>query len=420
MKKAIRVITAVILAMIIATGSVSAFASSETVVLDFAGEKFEYFYGGKLTEGENNLDFSGDELYLYYEFEAEKDGYYVIETDPWHILWFACAKKTASGRYDDDNLADYSNLVYSETEENLFYFEKGTYTVFADKNEEINEKTTVGIEYAGAELTAVDFDGGVKYGLIYDLDIYCEYDEDIGKYLGIFNSGNATLSFDSGKTYGLELGYLWFESESGITEGENTITFDFVGKPFEKTILVENIDKHIKSVEVTNFDEFDTVEVYYDGCLNDYDVDFTGLEMVVEFINGEKETVVVDSYYTMVKLPNGNPMPIELYCSYDTDDNGNVVFSVWIADTYFTDLVVLPVEAVETSTFENMEHLSEENTNVIIGKTDEIFLNYINILLGESTDEIFSELKVLFENYLTFIPDIVKGIFGNISLFLGF
>ena len=117
MKKTLKTLIAVFLAMIIATGSVSAFAAKETVILDYIDEKYEYFYGSQLTEGKNSIDLSGDELYYYHDFKAEKDGYYIIETNPMHIWWIAVAEETSSGRYIDEALTDYTNISYEEENE---------------------------------------------------------------------------------------------------------------------------------------------------------------------------------------------------------------------------------------------------------------------------------------------------------------
>ena len=418
MKKTFKTLIAVILAMIIATGSISAFAAKETVILDYIDEKYEYFYGSQLTEGKNSIDLSGDELYYYHDFKAEKDGYYIIETNPMHIWWIAVAEETSSGRYIDEALTDYTNISYEEeNEKNILFLEKGTYIFFTDKNEEFNGKTTFGIEYAGAEITGFDFEGGVKYSLLAYSDIYSEYFDETEKYYGFFNPGKTTLTFDSGKTCNIDLWYQMFKSDSEITEGENTIAIEFAGKTFEKTVLVHGIEYYVKSVEVKNFDEFDTVEAYYDGCIKDDNVDFTGLEFVVEFTNGEKKTVVADDLYTEIELPDGNPSPVEIYYEYDQDDNGNACFYLWV---HGEEYAVLPVETVEVSAFENMSHLAEENTIVISEESDEIFWDYINILTSAGTDEFWDEFRNLFEDFFTFIPDIMKGIFSNVALFFGF
>lgn len=416
MKKTLRTLIAVILASVIAMGSMSAFAANETITLDFYDDKYEYIYGGNLTEGKNNVDISGEDLYFYYEFEAGKDGYYIVETVTEGIWWIAAAEKNTAGRYDEENLLDYTAADYSEgdTEKYLYYLEKGTYIIFADKNEEGTETTTFGIEYAGAEITAFDFEGGVKYNLVPDLDIFCELDED--GYYNVFRPGKTTISFDSSKTYDVEFWFMMFESESEITEGENKITVEFAGKTFEKTILVQGIEHNIKSIEVKNFDEFDTVKAYYDGCLDDYDVDFIGLELVVEFSNGEKETLI-ESYEkdAVIMLPNGNPTTIYPDYGYGTDENGNAYFYV---NVHGKEYVNLPVEKIEASAFENIEHLSEENTFVIDEQNSELLWNFIDVLLNVDTDEFFSSLKYFLEDFFTLVPAIANGIFGNFKQFI--
>lgn len=419
MKKTLKTLIAVILAMIIATGSMSAFAAGETIVLDLQDWKDEYFYSSQLTEGENSINLSGDELYFYHEFEAEKDGYYIVETNPEHIWWIAVAEKNSSGRYIDEALTDYTNISYEEeNEKNLFFLEKGSYIIFTDRNEEFDGKTTLGIEYAGAEITGFDFEGGVKYNLIPQVNIiYFYYEENEDYNLFYFIPGNSTLSFDSGKTYDTDIEFLEYKSESEITEGENTITFEIAGKTFEKTVLVQGVEHNIKSVEVKNFDKYDTVKVYYDGCIKTDDIDFSDLEFIVEFSNGEKKTIAADEMQTTIELPNGNPVSVNLYYEYDMDENGNICFDIWVHDKEYA---VLPVEVIEASTNENRKHLSDENTFVIAEETGDILWSYMNFVMSMGTDEVFDEMMVLLENLFTFIPDVMKGIFSNFALFLGF
>lgn len=418
MKRTLKTIIAVILAAIIAAGSISAFAAEEKITLDFYGDEYEYISKGTLAEGENNLSVKGDNIFLYYEFEAEKDGYYLFNYLWDEIIDFVVFEKNSTGKYEAEDSLEYEYLMFrdentanSDLENHLYLLEEGTYIVMIDKWDENIESAKITAEYAGAELTGLDFAGGVKFNLIPNYNLRW-WEEENGERIYEFDTGKTTLTFDSGKSYDVYLYSLDFRYDGDITEGEYDITVEFGGKNFEKTISVYDITHDVKSIEVKNFDKYDTVKRFYDGCLN---YDFTGLEFVIEFANGKKETIVSDGYNMMgIDLQNGNPAYIFLIYDYETDENGNVYFSIRLSDHEFVNL---PVKAEDATKSENAMHLSQENINVIRDEFYSLKWSFEDIFSIWEITELPYVISYFFRNLFTVIPDIIGGIMGNIGKF---
>lgn len=418
MKRTLKTIIAVILAAIIAAGSISAFAAEEKITLDFYGDKYEYISKGTLAEGENNLSVKGDNIFLYYEFEAEKDGYYLFNYLLDEIIDFVVFEKNSTGKYEAEDSLEYEYLMFrdentanSDLENHLYLLEEGTYIVMIDKWDENIESAKITAEYEGAELTGFDFEGGVKFNLIPNYNIGW-WEEDNGDRIYELDPGKTTLTFDSGKSYDVYLYSLDFRYDGDITEGEYDITVEFGCKNFEKTISVYDITHDVKSIEVKNFDKYDTVKKFYDGCLN---YDFTGLEFVIEFANGKKETIVSDGYNMMgIDLQNGNPAYIFLIYDYETDENGNVYFSIRLSDHEFVNL---PVKAEDATKSENAMHLSQENINVIRDEFYSLKWSFEDIFTIWEITELPYVISYFFRNLFTVIPDIIGGIMGNIGKF---
>lgn len=421
MKKTAKTLIAVILAAVIAMGSMSAFAAEEKIVWDFYGDEYEYTFKHQLAEGVNSLSMEGDDLFLCYEFEAEKDGYYFFNCNWEDLCDIEIAEKNSTGRYNADDCVDSMNVYFYNEEDELsdfdnylFFLEEGTYVVATDKYNESVETAAIGIEYAGEKLTGFDFEGGVKHNLIPDYNFYISEWESDDEFITYgFTPAKTKLTFDSGKTYDIFLYDLEFESELEIIEGEYEITVEFLGETFEKRIRVFDITHDVKSIEVKNFDKYNTVTEYYDGCL---EYDLTGLEYVIEFADGEKETIVSEGYgMTGIDLQNGNPAYIFLGYGYEKDENGNVSFVMTLGDHEYVNL---PVEKIEATKLEDSKHLAQENISEI---EDELYMlqwNFEDVIFCFNTEWFFSTLSFFLKDLFTLIPAIANGVFGNIMQFM--
>lgn len=419
MKKTVKTLIAVILAAVIAMGSMSAFAANEKTVWDFYGEEYEYTFKCQLAEGVNSLSMEGDDLFLCYEFEAEKDGYYFFYYNWEDLCNIEIAEKNSTGRYNVEDCVDFTSVYFYDEDgsedysiDRFFCFlEEGTYVVATDKYDESVGGTIISIEYAGEKLTGFDFEGGVKYNLIPDYNISCWEEDGVVTYN--FTPGKTKLTFDSGKTYDIFLYGVDFETETEITEGEYDITVEFCGETFEKTISVYDITHDVKSIEVKNFDKYNTVKEYYDGCL-EYDLE--GLEYVIEFADGRKETIVSGRYGMMgIDLQNGNPAYIFLGYGCEKDENGNVSFVMTLGGHEYVNL---PVEKIEASKLEDSKHLAEENISEI---EDEFYMlqwNFEDVIRCFNTEWFFSTLSFFLKDLFTLVPAIANDVFGNIMQFM--
>ncbi len=416
MKKTLKTLIAVILAMIIATGSMSVFAANENIsyACDSDSDIIEFAFAEILNEGKNDVE-SPDTEYFYFTFDAKESGYYAFEYS-WHDLnMFHVPEKKENNVYY--GYAD-SELLMSEDdydaglETYLVYLEKGSNIILSAAFFDGFSKTEVNIEFAGKKLTGLDISGGVDYNLIFGYGID-EWDRNDKTIEYNFTPGESTLTFDTGKKYDGFIYDILFESEIELIEGEYDITFEYMGVTFEKRIKIYDISINVLSIDVKNYEDYDTVTEYFDGCI---DYDLTGLEFVITFGNGKKETIVSEGYGMMgIDLQNGSPYYVFLSYGYKPDEDGNVNFVVELGEREY---VRLPAEKVKASKLEDSKHLAEENIYVI---EDEFFMlewNFKDIFFVLGSDLFFDNLAYFLKDLFTLVPDISAGVFENFIMFL--
>lgn len=418
MKKIFKTLIALILAAVFAMSSMSAFAADSNGTITwqiYADEKTEFVYAGVLSEGKNTVQNSNANEYFYFVFEAEKNGYYFINFNRGQIGGVHIPEKVENsdckGAKDGEYLYFYLEDTYRD--QVLYYFEEGTHIICAERGYADYKETDIFIEYAGAEITGLDFEGGVKYDLIPEYNIN-EKSYDNGVYTYNFYPCITKLSFDSGRVYDVVVYDLCFETETEVTEGKYDITVDFLGKTFDKTISVYDITHTVKSIEVKNFENYDTVTEYFDGCLG---YDMTGLEITVEFADGREETIKTGGTGMMgLDLQNGNPAYIYLTYGYCTDDDGNVYFVLKLAEHEYVNL---PVEKIDATKLENSKHMTEENFETV--KDEVSWLRWDLEYLFEKDSELKAEaLRDLVCDLFYALPNIMREVFERFNAFFAF
>lgn len=415
MKKSIKTLIAVILAMIIATGSMSAFAANDTVkyAYDSESEITEFTFADILNEGKNNVRLP-DEENFYFTFDAKESGYYVFR-----YSWVDLGSLRVPEKKENNVYYGYTEADIFMTEEDyetlcekyLVYLEKGSNVLLViNYGPEINE-TEINVEYAGKKLAGFDFAGGVDYNLIfgYGIDEWDRNDNTIEYY---FDPGESTLTFDTGKKFDTFIYSICFKSETELVEGEYDITVEYLGETFEKRIKIYDITHDVKSIKVNNYEDYDTVTEYYDGCI---DYDLSDLELVLEFADGRTETIVPNTGMMGIDLENGNPHYIYLGCGYEVKDDGSVDFVVEFGGHEY---VRLPAEKAEAPALDNTKHLAEENMNVIMDEFYMLEWNFDDVVLGFGSDWFLDTLIFFLRDLFTLVPDIIGGMYANLSMFI--
>ncbi|MBQ8015841.1 MAG: hypothetical protein IJ264_06635 [Clostridia bacterium] len=177
MKTAFRKILCAALALIMAFASVPAFAAEigdnvKWVFYDPDDKIYlrDFYYAGTVQEGKNKLVYNvGDTGRQYYEFEAEKTGYYLLST-PGVAAYFG--QPDSEGKINRiDTPWEYIESNDNCTEYTLIYLTKDVYTVgieFWDTTKEEN----LTIEFLSSEIVDLEYNQSDFDSRIINDDIY--------------------------------------------------------------------------------------------------------------------------------------------------------------------------------------------------------------------------------------------------------
>ena len=407
MKKAFKSIVSVLLALVFTFSCATViFAAENESIRTSYGREFGY--AGKLELGKTSIRVNNDEL-LYYTFNAENDGYYVI-TYPDAIkeneVAVAWSLEKINGIYEE------VDGCYTDLNSGLFRFEAGTNNIgiiFAVEYEE--ENAEIEIEYLGSEITDISFPVGTEYPLINNIDIMHNYSEYYALNLKTFS-----LVFDSGKTkeyvYSYYI-YLDCTVDGSLKKGENTVIIDFNGKQFAKTLTVADAADYVEKIELIG-DGMKVVKYYN----NNYDEDASS-QFKITYKDGSSVTAKIDDE---IDLKTGNPETYTLVCRYSEYgelEEEELYGTIRLAGR---DYAEFEVEICEASVSENLklfyeeisdefyyvsnigyeaskifEHDSAADTLREIGR----FVTYVNNNFFYAIGDIFEQLTMLIASFVS-------------------
>lgn len=355
MKKLFKSLLAISLSFIIVLGSVSAFATEEKDSVKWYDT--EYTFAGTLAEGKNTVEVPGLEA-IYYSFNAEKAGYYLVTYNWNDFSNFNASRKTENGVITEESLCFFKNFVYENTDTDsvLFYFEEGetvlvTYTGY---DSQAGKASDITVEFFGEAVSDIEFKGGTDYFLVsyYNIDVYYGEFNPYPDYSYSFEGDDTTLFFDSGKTIFSPYFNLVCSSKTELTEGEFEVDVYFGNQAFKKTISVYPVTKEITGIEVNNIEKYLDVPEAYNGNII---YNFNGMELTLTYADGHTEKVTVEGGDSMgIDLLNGNPhyFPLDYY--YSREDDG-VNFYVTLAGEEYIKAAGTLREATKR---ENRQHLN--------------------------------------------------------------
>ncbi|MBQ3007049.1 MAG: hypothetical protein IJD78_05770 [Clostridia bacterium] len=404
MKKTFRKILAAVLAIVMLTGGLSAFAAEEKESIIYStGKVLEY--AGKLTEGENRITLPNAD-YSYVEFTAEKDGYYTFMSvnDEWYSSnWLRSLEKQSDGTYYNDD--SYMFYIYKPEGMTLFLKLEAGEVLFRIRTNDNSEAMKVTAEYLGAEITDVDFSMGIDYPMIQGYDFSPDRYEAPG-YSYYFYADDFSFTFDSGKSVRMEdsgsMG-LYFSSETEVTEGEYAVNVHFADRSFEKNIRVSSPETYITKIEAVDPEKFYGIEYYngdqfYLGCDVTYNVTFS---------NGETIQTGSEEYF---KVPGMNR---EMYISrnYNETKNG-VTVELMIGYSKFAEY---SCEIRKADISENFSHMAEECSYIISNFSWYVEMYYERIEMADSNADKLRAVGVWVSYFNNNIPYILAELVSEFT-----
>ncbi len=403
MKKTIKSLFALVLTVILAFSGVSAaFAAENETIITSYGRDFGY--AGKLKLGKTDIRVNNDEL-LYYTFNAENDGYYLItypEAIDGNEVAVARSLEKLYGAYEE---VDGSNTGLNSR---LFRFDAGIRNIciiFADEYEEKNAE--IEIEYLGSEIVDFSFPIGTDYPLINNSDLIM-----IVSYEYFLNIGKFSVVFDSGKTLETESDYVYGEFGSSPKKGENAVDVTWEDVTISKTLTVAEATDYIEKVELMN-DSLDVVKYYSGHYEENADAQYR-----ITYKDGTQITAKIDDE---IDLKTGNPEKYTLvmrYSDYGVLDSDELYGTVRLAgydfEVYEVNLVnASPSENIKyffdtvSGSFNYISHIGERAAAVF--EQDSVadslrefgaFVTYVNNNFIYAVSDIFKELSMLVPSLL--------------------
>lgn len=380
MKKRITLILSAVFAMVIMVcGATAAFAAEDKTVNWYFGDQDEYYeywtyaYAGEAKLGTNEISESDEEYEVYFDFEVENSGYYLITCDSDCIGWIGLTQKIENNAAY--GVGSFVTVNYGRDIEVLYYLEKGATYVGVDLYC-MEDEYSFEIEYVGSEITDIDFEEGTFEDLIIDWDVY-DFDEEYYIYC------DAAVKFSSGKTIKIKDETFTYTIDNGeLRKGENKITVDFLGYEKNLTMTACTMDKFIEKIEMTNIEDYCTAVEYYDGYVvpEIYDEKIT-----VYFTDGTQKTYDFEYGEASVKLPNGRT-----YYAYSAfvPSRNTVELTFFVADNAVSSY---ECQKVSTDFLENFKRLHENKVEIINYTTANIRYAYADYIYYSCTPADFVE-----------------------------
>ena len=305
MKKTIRNAFAMLLALVIACGSITAFAETHgDIEWCFGdGEAWVYSYAGELTVGEETvLPPASEETFIYLILNVEESGYYkfTVSSD----IWFGIPDNCTDGVYEGEL---YSMAYFDSVSPRYYYLEAGENVVGFDLYEDCGLE--VKADYVG-DITEIEFDRSILENVILDYGVWHDGE---GKY-GI-EAENVTVKFSLGEEFFSEWAEVIIYTENGLVKGENNVEIGFWGAEYKEKAVVRVIEitDIIESVNVTNLKDYAEVTIYYDGSI--YAPEFGCETLTVTYTDGTTE--IIEDFTGYAVLENCD---YEAYTDYEEID----------------------------------------------------------------------------------------------------
>ena len=395
--KRTKTIIALILALLMLLGCVSAFAAEGTEIKwkAFDDEGVEVCTRlADLSVGTNTVAISDNGLY-YFDISDLENGYYILEiTD--NVFDGIVIPEKKDGIYEGWGKG---NAEYITSDYMIFHIEESDDVMIALAYGK-SEAVVLELEYCGEEITSIDFSGENYDELILYYDI-SEYYLD-GEYLVKLD---ADVNFLNGKTIELNDEYFYFTADEELKSGENTVKFKFADYEQEEILNVSLITDYISDVDI-EFKNDSPIYVYYDGREDIGSLDY---KIIVTFADGTKQTYD-DGYSADVTLSNGRK--VEVFCGFSfSEENSDVYITISVGDYEFGK-VKCKIE--KTSLPDNIK-LFRENMEWHAYDIKSVFDCFVSELKGGNIENISEAFSLLTVDILWYIETVYEEVINFIK-----
>lgn len=409
MKKTLKSSFALILALTMIFGSITAFAAEKGDVLVwefYDGSTEEYYFDGELTEGIKTFTQETHEPWqnYYYDFDIEKPGFYAFSFSD-DEGYMEIAQKSEAGKAYDSLSSYYIYDYENESLTTVYELEAGKATVGISVYS-LRHELNLSVEYLGEKAEELVFTENSDKNLIIGSDIYCWFDSENGKTYAEF-SGSANVVFSDEKTLELNNWWFWCELEDGLKKGNNTVKAGIFGQTFSNVITCTTIDEYVKDAQLKNADSYVNITESISG----YNLPERIEDTVIVTLN-DGSTVELDCSdreNTYITLPNGKEYYVYPHYSFSFDGKPILVIQIGglSVKKYECNVKSVPLsENISLLLEENHENLKKSAYNFrLIFSTLLDYYDYEDFIgnIGEA-EEYFKKSIVcsinIFVNYL--------------------
>ena len=401
MKRTFRNAIAMILALVIACGSLTAFAQTPGDIEWYFSEDSEpwiYSYAGEIEAGgEATLPPVTTEEYLYLTMDVEEEGYYKIEVDSdcWHGI-----QEIENGvcKFTIDSMMQDYNLP------TVYYLEAGEYIIGFDLYEE--KAVKVSTESLG-DIVALEFDRSELEDRIMYYNIFEGLD---GSYL--IGMDSIAVEFGCGEKIAMNWASLSVYTDKELVKGENAVEIGLYGAIYREdaTISLIDINDLIASVEVSNLDYYTNLTCYYNG---DVYAPFMEEETVtITYTDGTTETLTDFSGWADLEKYG---YPVEVFYN---DESGEWELFVIVAGQI---MVQKECTLTYASASENLVVYREsvvDNLSELVIRTSEYIIDILNSdSAGEAITALINAVKQMISDIIYVFKDVFRntaGLFGSL------
>lgn len=371
MKKTLRAMLSLLLALIMAFGSLSAFAADEnnTLKWNYYDDIYEYTYAGELTEG--SIMLYADETYIYYTFNCEKPGFYSFICSDENSVWVGIPEKVEDGiAYNEVN----NISMYPESEYIIIHYIPEGENIIGLDIIDVGENNELKIEYLGESLTSIDVGDELIFGD--KLEFYLD-DED--KFLAYMNA-DYEMVFSNGKTFSDS--YIEFTFDKEPVNGKNSLEIEILGQKSVLNVTGYYPDYFIKDISVSNPEKFAYVVQYYDSL--DF-IDSDGETVTVTLSDGTTQSFVYGSDSHTVTLPNG--IECDVWGRFNWVSKNEIVFEMVVGNAV---LKTFPCELTKATLAENTERMLKNSAWNLDNTSYYLRHSLISLLKCDSIDELLN------------------------------
>lgn len=402
MKKRLKSLLAITLALILSFGSFTAFAEeSNTVEWQFNWFADEYTRFGEATLGKNTVSYSEETNCQYYDFAVTDSGYYSLTFNFDEIYWAGFPASYAK------NYASGENYIFSVEDENtvtiISELEAGNTILGVDYYNNEVESSEITIDYLGEAITDLVFDEEKLNDFIDGYDIICKGID--GAMIADFD-----VVFSSEKSFKLEGVQIGFTCED-FKEGENIVTVDFNEFKKDITVTVHPVEYYVSGAELSNYENYTTIKYDYNNSSNmNY---ISGESVKLSYANGETFVAVIDYSEGIAVFPNGKEYRVVV--DYEYNEEGIIVLAIYVAGSKIKEYECTETEAGLIDNIGSLKNENDWERNDFYGN---IVWGINRIIYSGSIISAFEAACEFFFDFFISLSDLSNDLFRNIMYFL--